>query len=75
MTGRPLVVTAAALAVSLLVDLVVGGSAFPGYGALLGLGGSVAIIALASWLKTLLGRPEDVYPLDIPADVEEDLYG
>lgn len=67
--------TAAALVISVALDLVIGYSPFPAYGALIGLAGCVAIVLGSGWLGGLLARPEDYYPHDVPADVEEDLRG
>jgi hypothetical protein len=73
---RPLPVTAVALVVGLMADLLTGYSPFPGYAAALGLGGCTVIILLSKWIgKRLLQRPEDHYPEDVPADVQEDLRG
>lgn len=74
-TGRPLVVTLVALAVSVLVDLWNGYSPFPGYGALIGLVGCIVIVVVSKWLGRWLTRPEDHYPDDVPADLQEDLHG
>lgn len=76
MKRRPLVVTAVALVIGLLVDLATGYSPFPGYAATLGLGGCTLIIIGSKWLgKRFLQRPESYYPGEGPADVQEDLRG
>jgi hypothetical protein len=76
MSGTALRVTAVALVVGVFVDLLIGYSPFPGYGALLGLGGCVAIVLVSKWLGTaLLQRPEDYYPDDVAPDVQEDVRG
>lgn len=77
MTRRgALPVIAVALVAGVLVDLWTGDSPFPGYAAALGLVGCAAIILVSKWLgRQLLQRPEDHYPQDVPADVEEDLRG
>jgi ABC-type branched-subunit amino acid transport system permease subunit len=74
LTVLMLIVIFALLAMSL--DLLIGYSPFPGYGALLGLGGCVAIVLVSKWLGTaLLQRPEDYYPDDVAPDVQEDVRG
>lgn len=74
-TGRPMLVTAAAFVLAVLADLAIGYSPFPGYGALIGLIGCIVIVVVSKWLGRFLSRPEDLYPLDVPADVQEDLRG
>lgn len=74
-TRSTLLATAAALVVGVLLDLVIGYSPFPGYGALIGLLGCIAIVIGSKWLGGFLSRPEDHYPDDIPADLQEDLRG
>jgi prepilin signal peptidase PulO-like enzyme (type II secretory pathway) len=72
----PLRVTLVALVLGLLVDLVSGYSPFPGYGALLGLGGCAVIIVGSKWLgDRFLQRGEDYYPGEAPTDEQEDLRG
>lgn len=72
----PARLTLAALVIGLLADLVTGYSPFPGYAAALGLGGCTLIIVGSKWLgKRFLQRPEDHYPGEAPADVQEDLRG
>jgi hypothetical protein len=67
-------VTGAALVLSIAVDLVVGYSPYPGYGASLGLGGCIGIIVISKWIgKTFLDRPEDYYVDDAPPDVQPDV--
>lgn len=69
-------VTAVALVISVVVDWLVDYSRFPGYGALIGLGGCVAIILVSKWLgTTFLERPEGYYPDDVAPDVQEDVRG
>jgi hypothetical protein len=74
-TGRPLAVTLLAFAVAVVVDLVVGYSPFPGYGASIGFLGCVVIVVVSKWLGRWLSRPEDYYPDDVPSDLQEDLRG
>jgi peptidoglycan/LPS O-acetylase OafA/YrhL len=74
-TGRPLVVTLIAFAVAVVVDVVVGYSPFPGYGALIGFLGCVVIVVVSRWLGRWLSRPEDYYADDVPIDLQEDLRG
>jgi hypothetical protein len=73
--GRPLLITVIVLAIGVGVDLVVGYSPWPGYGALIGLLGTVAIVVGSGWLTQLLARPESYYPGEEPADVQVDLLG
>jgi len=62
--------------IGVLVDVATGYSPFPGYAALLGLAGCAGIIIISKWLgKIWLQKPEDHYPDDVPADVQEDLRG
>jgi len=72
---RALLVTAGALAVGVTLDVVTGAKYFPGYAASIGLLGCITIVVVSKWLGTLLSRPEDLYPGDVPADVQEDLRG
>jgi hypothetical protein len=74
---RALAVTVTAFAIGMLVDLVIGEiHYYPGYAASIGLVGCVVIVIVSKWLgKALIQRPEDHYPLDVPADEEEDLRG
>lgn len=74
MNRRAVLAVAGAFVVSMLIDLVVGYSPFPGYGASLGLFGCIAIVVVSKWIgKVLLDRPEDYYPEDVPPDVHPDL--
>ena len=67
-------ITAGALVLSLVVDLVVGYSPYPGYGASLGLGGCIGIIVISKWIgTTFLDRPEDYYADEAPPDVQPDV--
>lgn len=73
-TRLRVMVTGAALVVSVAVDLLVGYSPFPGYGASLGLGGCIGIIVISKWIgKTFLERPEDYYVDDAPPDLQPDV--
>lgn len=70
------IVTASAFVGAIAVDRVVGTSHVPGYSAAIGFAGCVGIILVSKWLgKILIQRPEDYYPFDAPADVQEDLHG
>jgi hypothetical protein len=74
--SRPVLVTAVAVVVGLLVDLATGYSPIPGYPALLGLVGGAALVYAAKGLGSLgLQQREDYYPDDAPADEQEDLRG
>jgi hypothetical protein len=62
--------------IGVLLDVWHGYSAFPGYGAALGIGGTTVLVFGSKWLgQALLQRDEDYYPQDLPADLEEDLRG
>lgn len=57
-----------------IVDVFIGYSPFPGYGAAIGLFGCLAIVVVSKWLGAeLLDRPEDYYPDEIPPDLQPDL--
>jgi hypothetical protein len=79
---RPLPVILVALVVGVPLDLWHGYSPFPGYGAALGIVGTVVLVFGSKWVGQALQRPEDYYPEDVPADtddlpdeLEEDLRG
>jgi hypothetical protein len=73
---RPLPVIVVALVVGIPLDLWHGYSSFPGYGATLGIVGTTVLVFGSKALgQGLLQRPEDYYPEDLPADLEEDLRG
>jgi hypothetical protein len=71
--NRQLVLVGAAFVAGALLDVVVGYAPFPGYGALIGVVGTLVITAGSSGLTRLAARPEDHYPDETPRDVEEDL--
>jgi hypothetical protein len=75
MNRTAVTVTAALLALGVVVDIVTGAKNFPGYAASIGLVGCVVIVVVSKWLGGALSRPEDLYPDDVPADVQEDLRG
>jgi hypothetical protein len=71
---RLIVLTAALFVVGVGIDLVIGYSPFPGYGASLGLVGSFVLILGAKALgSAFVVRAEDLYPDEIPPDVAPDL--
>lgn len=71
---RLLVVVGVLVALGVIADVIIGYSPFPGYGALIGLGGCIALVFASKWLgKVLLERGEDYYPDDIPDEVQEDV--
>ncbi len=70
---RLLLVLGVAFAVGALLDVVVGYAPFPGYGASIGIVGTLVIAGMSSGLTRLGARPEDHYPAETPRDVEEDL--
>jgi hypothetical protein len=74
--SKPVLITAVAVVVGVLVDLATGYSLYPGYAATLGLLGGAALVFGAKWLGgAFVQRPEDYYPEDAPADEQEDLRG
>jgi hypothetical protein len=74
--NRPVLVTAVAVVLGVLVDLATGYSLFPGYAALLGLAGGAALVFAAKGLGSAgLQQRERYYPDDAPADEQEDLRG
>lgn len=76
MNRRALPVIAGALVVGALIDVPFGQQAFPGYAALLGLFGCIALILGAKKvLAPLIDRDEDHYPADAPPDVQRDVWG
>jgi len=68
-------VTAVLFALGVVVDIFTGAKNFPGYAASIGLFGCIAIVVVSKWMGGALSRPEDLYPCDVPADVQEDLCG
>ena len=75
MNRTALVVTALALAVGISLDVVTDAKNFPGYAASIGLFGCIFIVVVSKWFGRFLSRPEDLYPGEAPADVQEDLRG
>jgi hypothetical protein len=75
MNRTALAVTAVLFALGVLVDIATGAKNFPGYAASIGLFGCIVIVVVSKWLGGALSRPEDLYPDDVPADVQEDLRG
>jgi hypothetical protein len=75
MDRRALPVTAVLFAVSVAIDVATGAKNFPGYSATIGLVGCIVIVVVSKWLGTALSRPEDLYPADVPTDLQEDLRG
>jgi len=75
MNRTALVVTAVAFALGVGLDVATGAKNFPGYSATIGLLGCIVIVVVSKWFGTLLSRPEDLYPGEGPADVQEDLHG
>lgn len=58
---RGVLISAVAVAVGVLLDLVLGADV-PGYAAAIGLGGCLAIIVVSKWLgKVWLQQPADYY--------------
>jgi len=75
MNRTAVTVTAVLLALGVVVDIVTGAKNFPGYAASIGLFGCIVIVVVSKWMGGALSRPEDLYPDDVPADVQEDLRG
>jgi hypothetical protein len=75
MNRRALLVTGALLVVGVGLDVATGAKNFPGYAASIGLLGCIVIVVVSKWLGGALSRREDLYPDDVPADVQEDLRG
>ncbi len=74
MNRRAIVPIAVLFGAGVLVDVFVGYSPFPGYGAAIGLFGCIAIVVVSKWLgAVLLDRPEDYYPDEVPPDLQPDL--
>ena len=75
MNRRAALLTGLALGSSVVLDAVVGVKNFPGYAATIGLVGCIVIVVVSKWFGNVLSRPEELYPDDVPADVQEDLRG
>ena len=75
MNRRALLVTVLLLGVGIGLDVVTDAKYFPGFAATIGLGGCIAIVVISKWFGRYLSRPEDLYPEDVPRDVQEDLRG
>jgi hypothetical protein len=75
MNRTAVTVTAVLLALGVVADIVTGTKNFPGYAASIGLFGCIVIVVVSKWMGGALSRPEDLYPDDVPADVQEDLRG
>jgi hypothetical protein len=69
------VVTLVALALGIGVDVLTGSKNAPGYSALVGLLGCIVIVVVSKGFGRVLSRGEDLYPDDVPVDVQEDLHG
>ena len=71
---RLIALTAVLFVIGVGIDLVIGYSPIPGYGALIGLVGAFVLILGAKALgNVFVVRPEDLYPDEIPPDVAPDL--
>ena len=75
MNRRALLVTSVLLVAGIAADLVTGAKNFPGYSALIGLLGCMVIVGVSKWFGRVLSRSEDLYPDDVPTDLQEDLRG
>ena len=75
MNRRALLVTSVLLVAGIVADVLTGAKNFPGYSALIGLLGCLVIVVVSKWFGNVLSRSEDLYPEDVPADLQEDLRG
>jgi len=75
MNRRAIGVTAVLFAVGIVLDVATDAKYFPGFAATIGLFGCIVIVVVSKWFGNVLSRPEDLYPADVPADVQEDLRG
>jgi hypothetical protein len=75
MNRRALLVTVILLVGGIATDVATGAKNFPGYSALIGLVGCIVIVVVSKWFGNVLSRSEDLYPDDVPADLQEDLRG
>ena len=75
MNRRALPIIAGALLVGVLIDIPLHSTRFPGYAALIGLFGCIALIVVAKQLLSpLVDRPEDYYGDEVPPDVQHDVW-
>lgn len=75
MNRRALPIIAGALLVSVLIDIPLHSTQFPGYAALIGLVGCIALIVVAKKvLSPLVDRTEDYYGDEVPPDVQRDVW-
>lgn len=76
MTRRALPFIAVAAVVGVGLDLLIGYSPTIGYGAAIGLLGTIALTLVSKKVMApLLQRGEDYYPEDLSPEVEHDVYG
>ncbi|GEM_PF-2766580 len=76
MTTRALPVIAVVAVVGLGLDLLIGYSPVVGYGAGIGLFGTIILTLVAKKaMAPVLQRGEDYYPADRTPDIEHDVYG
>jgi hypothetical protein len=75
MNRRLIVLTLALFVIGAGIDLATGAKYFPGFAASIGLFGCIVIVVVSKWFGRALSRPEDLYPDDVPPDVQEDLRG
>jgi hypothetical protein len=75
MNRRALPIVVGAFVVGVLIDLPFDHPRFPGYGAAIGLFGTILLIVVAKkLLSPLVDRPEDHYPEDTVPDVQPDVW-
>jgi hypothetical protein len=73
---RAVAITAIAFVIGVGVDLLIGYSPVPGYGASIGLFGCIVIVVVSKWIGTaLLERPESALGDEAPPDLHPDLIG
>jgi hypothetical protein len=75
MNRRAIPVIAVALVIGVLADLPFDAPLFPGYNALIGLGGTILLVLVAKQvLSPLVDRDESYYDDDVPPDVQHDVW-
>jgi hypothetical protein len=75
MNRRAIPVIAIALVVGVLADLPFDAPLFPGYNALIGLGGTILLVLVTkAVLSPLVDRDESYYGDDVPPDVQHDVW-
>ena len=65
MSRRAVLVTLALLAAGVALDVATGSKNLPGYSAVIGLVGGIAIILVSKWAGRFLSRSEDLFAEDL----------